>query len=90
MKDCELELPVVRADKRYFSLNHRGESKDTWGLVSDVTVRDGGTIITLRSIIQVSCMLRKRLICCELKHNHGALFKWNTLTCSALLVSKEQ
>ncbi|PNF20936.1 hypothetical protein B7P43_G10558, partial [Cryptotermes secundus] len=37
MKDCELELPVVRADKRYFSLNHRGESKDAWGLVSDVT-----------------------------------------------------
>jgi hypothetical protein len=59
MKDCELELPVVRADKRYFSLNHRGESKDTWGLVSDVTVRDGGTIITLRSIIQVSCILKK-------------------------------
>lgn len=53
MKDCELELPVVRADKRYFSLNHRGDSKDTWGLVSDVTVQDGGTIITLRSIIQV-------------------------------------
>jgi vacuolar protein sorting-associated protein 13A/C len=59
MKDYELELPVVRADKRYFSLNHKGESKDTWGLVSDVTVRDGGTIITLRSIIQVSCLLRK-------------------------------
>jgi vacuolar protein sorting-associated protein 13A/C len=54
MKDCELELPVVRADKRYFSLNHRGDSKDTWGLMSDVTVQDGGTIITLRSIIQAS------------------------------------
>ncbi|XP_069674534.1 intermembrane lipid transfer protein Vps13 isoform X2 [Periplaneta americana] len=53
MRDCELELPVVRADKRYFSLNHRGDSKDTWGLVSDVTVQDGGTIVTLRSIIQV-------------------------------------
>jgi hypothetical protein len=59
MKDCELELPVVRADKRYFSLNHRGDSKDTWGLVSDVTVQDGGTIITLRSIIQVSCPFSK-------------------------------
>jgi vacuolar protein sorting-associated protein 13A/C len=57
--DCELELPVVRADKRYFSLNHRGDSKDTWGLVSDVTVQDGGTIVTLRSVIQVSCILRK-------------------------------
>jgi hypothetical protein len=59
IKDCELELPVERADKRYFSLNHRGDSKDTWGLVSDVTtVQDGGTLITLRSIIQVyiQCM----------------------------------
>ncbi|XP_021940255.1 vacuolar protein sorting-associated protein 13 isoform X3 [Zootermopsis nevadensis] len=53
MKECELELPVVRADKRYFSLNHRGDSKDTWGLVSDITVQDGGTIVTLRSVIQV-------------------------------------
>jgi hypothetical protein len=60
MKDCELELPVVRADKRYFSLNHRGDSKDTWGLVSDVTVQDGGTIVTLRSVIQVSCVLRNQ------------------------------
>jgi vacuolar protein sorting-associated protein 13A/C len=54
MKDCELELPVLRADKRYFSLNHGGDSKDMWGLVSDVKIQDGGTIITLRSIIQVS------------------------------------
>jgi hypothetical protein len=53
MRDTELELPVVRADKRYFSLNHRGDSKDTWGLVSDITVLEGGTIITLRSIVQV-------------------------------------
>jgi hypothetical protein len=54
MKDCELELPVVHAGKRYFPLNHQGDGKDTWGLVSDVTVQGGGTIITLRSIIQVS------------------------------------
>jgi vacuolar protein sorting-associated protein 13A/C len=59
MKDCELELPVVRADKRYFSLKHLGDSKYTWGLVSDVTFQDGGTIVTLRSIIQVSCTFKK-------------------------------
>lgn len=61
MKECELELPVVRADKRYFSLNHRGDSKDTWGLVSDITVQDGGTIVTLRSVIQVSCILKTKI-----------------------------
>lgn len=52
-KDCILNIPVVRADKRYFSLQHRGESNDQWGLVSSVTVDDGGIIVTLRSIIQV-------------------------------------
>ncbi|XP_067012189.2 intermembrane lipid transfer protein Vps13 [Anabrus simplex] len=52
-RNCKLSLPVTRADKRYFSLQHRGEGNDVWGLVSDVQVKDGGTIITLRSIIQV-------------------------------------
>nr|CAD7454577.1 unnamed protein product [Timema tahoe] len=52
-RNFDLELPVVRADKRYFDLHHRGEGNDPWGLVSDVKVQDGGTIVTLRSIIQV-------------------------------------
>ncbi|XP_063230011.1 intermembrane lipid transfer protein Vps13 isoform X2 [Bacillus rossius redtenbacheri] len=52
-RNVDVDLPVVRADKRYFDLHHRGEGNDPWGLVSDVKVQDGGTIITLRSIIQV-------------------------------------
>jgi len=48
-----LDLPVARADKRYFSLQHRGASNDPWGLVSDVQVIDGATVIHLRGIIQV-------------------------------------
>ncbi|XP_049842368.1 LOW QUALITY PROTEIN: intermembrane lipid transfer protein Vps13-like [Schistocerca gregaria] len=52
-RDCILRLPVVRADKRYFPLNHRGESNDPWGIVSEVTVDDSSTIVTLRSILQV-------------------------------------
>ncbi|RZC35600.1 vacuolar protein sorting-associated protein 13A-like, partial [Asbolus verrucosus] len=52
-KNCELELPVVRADKRYFPLNYRGEGNDNWGLISDVKVDEGVTVITLRSILQV-------------------------------------
>ncbi|KAF5289221.1 hypothetical protein FQR65_LT00109 [Abscondita terminalis] len=48
-----LELPVERSDKRYFSLKHRGENNDNWGIVSAVTVDEGVQYITLRSIIQV-------------------------------------
>ncbi|KAJ8953002.1 hypothetical protein NQ318_015363 [Aromia moschata] len=49
----ELSLPVVRADKRFFMLNYRGDGHDNWGIISDIKVDEGVTIITLRSIIQV-------------------------------------
>lgn len=52
-RNCELDLPIARADKRYFSLQHRVAGNDPWGLVSDVHVQDGSTLITLRSIIQI-------------------------------------
>lgn len=52
-RNCEIDLPVARADKRYFSLQHRVAGNDPWGLVSDVQVQDGSTLITLRSIIQI-------------------------------------
>lgn len=51
--NCELSLPVVRADKRFFLLNYRAFRKDNWGLVSAVKVDDGVKIITLHSIVQV-------------------------------------
>lgn len=51
--NCELSLPVVRADKRFFLLNYRAFKKDNWGLVCVVKVEDGVKIITLRSIVQV-------------------------------------
>uniref|UniRef100_A0A1B6F8B5 Vacuolar protein sorting-associated protein 13 n=1 Tax=Cuerna arida TaxID=1464854 RepID=A0A1B6F8B5_9HEMI len=49
----DLDLPVARADKRYFSLQHRSSGNDTWGIVSDVQVIEGCTVITLRGILQV-------------------------------------
>ncbi|XP_044259687.1 vacuolar protein sorting-associated protein 13 isoform X2 [Tribolium madens] len=52
-KNCNIDLPVVRADKRFFPLNYRGEGNDHWGLISDVAVDEGVTIITLRSILKV-------------------------------------
>ena len=54
-KKAVLELPVIRADKRYFSLQQKGDTSPLqWGLVSDVQVEDGGFIVSLRSIIQVT------------------------------------
>lgn len=55
-----LRLPVARADKRFFSLRQSGgESQEPWGLVSDVRVREGSTIITLRGILQVGYTFRQ-------------------------------
>ncbi|XP_076625592.1 vacuolar protein sorting 13C isoform X3 [Colletes latitarsis] len=48
-----LAIPVLRADKRFFSLRYRKESSEEWGIVSDVVVDEGSTIVTLRSILQV-------------------------------------
>ncbi|XP_051160676.1 intermembrane lipid transfer protein Vps13 isoform X3 [Leptopilina boulardi] len=49
----KLEIPVLRADKRFFSLKHRKEGSEEWGIVSDVVVEEGSTIVTLRSVLQV-------------------------------------
>ncbi|CAL7938935.1 unnamed protein product [Xylocopa violacea] len=48
-----LVIPVLRADKRFFSLKYRKEGSEEWGIVSDVVVDEGSTIVTLRSILQV-------------------------------------
>ena len=49
----KLEIPVLRADKRFFSLKHRKESSEEWGVISDVMVENGSTFVTLRSVLQV-------------------------------------
>ncbi|XP_043520217.1 vacuolar protein sorting-associated protein 13 isoform X6 [Frieseomelitta varia] len=48
-----LAIPVLRADKRFFSLKYRKDNSEEWGIVSDVVVDEGSTIVTLRSILQV-------------------------------------
>lgn len=55
-----MAIPVLKADKRFFSLKHRKEGSEEWGIVSDVVVEEGSTIVTLRSILQVKW--RKRII----------------------------
>ncbi|GLH03016.1 Vacuolar protein sorting-associated protein 13 [Gryllus bimaculatus] len=42
-----LDLPVVQAGQRHFPLGQ------DWGLISDVRVESGSTIVTLRSVVQV-------------------------------------
>ncbi|XP_015115234.1 vacuolar protein sorting-associated protein 13 isoform X2 [Diachasma alloeum] len=49
----KLEIPVLKADKRFFPLKYRKEGSEEWGLISDVVVEDGSTVVTLRSILQV-------------------------------------
>lgn len=49
--ECQVQLPIMRVEKRFFLLNRT--DKDTWGLVSSVTVEDGVLVVTLRSILQV-------------------------------------
>ncbi|XP_011301984.1 vacuolar protein sorting-associated protein 13C isoform X2 [Fopius arisanus] len=51
--DNRLEVPVLKADKRFFPLKYRKEGSEEWGLISDVVVEDGSTVVTLRSILQV-------------------------------------
>ncbi|XP_058806498.1 intermembrane lipid transfer protein Vps13 isoform X2 [Phymastichus coffea] len=51
--NSRLEIPVLRADKRFYSLKYRKEGSEEWGIISDVIVEDGSTIVTLRSILQV-------------------------------------
>ncbi|XP_050293110.1 intermembrane lipid transfer protein Vps13 isoform X2 [Anthonomus grandis grandis] len=50
--NCVLNLPVIRADKRFFMLNY-AKDNNNWGLISDVKVDNGVTTITLRSTLQV-------------------------------------
>ncbi|KAH1006005.1 hypothetical protein HUJ04_006891 [Dendroctonus ponderosae] len=50
--NCQLSLPVIRADKRFFMLNYVKDNNN-WGLISDVKVDEGVTLVTLRSILQV-------------------------------------
>lgn len=50
---CNLSIPVIRADKRFFMLNYNKDNNN-WGLISDVTVDEGVTLITIRSILQAN------------------------------------
>lgn len=48
----------MRADKRFFQLNYRSSiCPDGWGIISDVKVDEGITIIAIRSILQVSSII---------------------------------
>ncbi|XP_053672745.1 intermembrane lipid transfer protein Vps13 [Anopheles nili] len=50
--DKELTLPVYKSDKRYFPL-FRSTGQDPWGIISEVKIEHGCTVLVLRSIVQV-------------------------------------
>lgn len=50
--DKEIILPVHKADKRYFPL-YRDTKKEPWGIVSDIVVEYGCTVITVHGILQI-------------------------------------
>nr|XP_024214793.1 vacuolar protein sorting-associated protein 13 isoform X2 [Halyomorpha halys] len=51
--DCHIQIPVLKSAKRFFLIGHRGPGNDQWGIVADVIILNGQTMVTLRGIIQV-------------------------------------
>lgn len=47
-----VQLPIHRADKRYFPL-YRETSQEPLGIISEITVEAGSTMVTIRGIVQV-------------------------------------
>lgn len=48
----QLELPVHKADRRYFPL-YRDTQKEPWGIISDVKMEYGAQVIVLHSVVKV-------------------------------------
>ncbi|XP_042203320.1 vacuolar protein sorting-associated protein 13-like isoform X2 [Homarus americanus] len=51
--ECSCSIPVARADKRFFEVNHM-KGGEKWGLVAGITVENGCKTITLSSCVQVT------------------------------------
>lgn len=49
----QLVLPVCKSDKRYFPL-YRDTNQDPWGIVSEVKMEFGVTVINIHSVLNVS------------------------------------
>lgn len=47
-----IALPIIRADKRYFPVT-LDDTNSKWGIISDITVQNGTTVITIRSVVEV-------------------------------------
>lgn len=47
-----LQLPIHRADKRYFPI-YRDTNQEPWGIISEIRIEMGSTLVTIRGILQV-------------------------------------
>ncbi|KAK8381851.1 hypothetical protein O3P69_015099 [Scylla paramamosain] len=50
--DCSCVIPVARADKRYFEVEHKN-SGEKWGIVTSISMENGCKVITLSSCVEV-------------------------------------
>ena len=50
--DKKLQLPIHRADKRYFPI-YRETNQEPWGIISEILVEMGSTFVTIRGIVQI-------------------------------------
>lgn len=51
--DCSCSIPVARADKRYFEVEHKN-SGEKWGIVTSISMENGCKVITLSSCVEVT------------------------------------
>lgn len=47
-----LQLPIHRADKRYFPL-YRETNQEPWGIISEISIEMGSTFVTIRGVLQI-------------------------------------
>lgn len=51
--DCDIYIPVLKSAKRFFLIGMTGQNNEKIGIVADVMITNGQTMVTLRGIIQV-------------------------------------
>ena len=55
--NCTCEVPVTKADKRFFPVSPVNKQSEKWGIVVSIAVDDGSKIITLSGCVQVRFLM---------------------------------
>lgn len=62
--DFFTEIPVNRAEKRFYPVHARTEFGETYGILCDIAVKDCSKLLTIRGIVQVAFNLLSFNLCC--------------------------